>query len=69
MFAAAPGIVDHTSRLAAGVLETACLPGARESMLYLALVRGPGADRLSVPLLGPSQPIVLLVISACVGAR
>jgi hypothetical protein len=67
LFAAALGIVDYTSRLAADVLKTAYLPRARESMLYFGLVWGLVLIGCAVLLLGLSQPIVLLVISACVG--
>jgi hypothetical protein len=67
LFAAALGIVDYTSRLAADVLKTAYLKRVKESTLYFALVWGLVLIGCIVLLLGLSQPIVLLVISACVG--
>lgn len=67
LFAAATGIVDYTSRLAADVLRTSYLPGHNESRLYFFLVWGLVVIGVCALLLGVSQPIVLLVISACVG--
>jgi hypothetical protein len=68
LFAAALGIVDYTSRLAADVLKTSYLPKATESTIYLALVWALVLVGCLVLLAGFAQPIVLLVISACVGA-
>lgn len=67
LFAAAAGIVDYTSRLAADVLRTSYLKNHNESRLYFALVWGLVIIGMLVLLLGVSQPLVLLVISACVG--
>jgi hypothetical protein len=67
LFAAATGIVDYTSRLAADVLRTSYLKGHNESRLYFFLVWGLVAIGILVLLVGVTQPLVLLVISACVG--
>lgn len=67
LFAAALGIVDYTSRLAADVLKTTYARGANESRLYAGLVWGLVAVGILVLLLGFDQPIVLLVIAAVVG--
>jgi hypothetical protein len=67
LFAAALGIVDYTSRLAADVLKTMYLPDASESKLYAGLVWGLALIGIIVISAGFSQPIVLAVISACVG--
>ena len=67
LFAAATGIVDYTSRLAADVLRTSYLRGHNESRLYFFLVWGLVVIGILVLLVGVAQPLVLLVISACVG--
>ena len=67
LFAAAIGIVDYTSRLAADVLKTSYLKGHNESRLYFVLVWGLVVIGILVLLAGLAQPLVLLVISACVG--
>jgi hypothetical protein len=67
LFAAAVGIVDYTSRLAADVLKTSYLRRASESKIYFALVWGLVAIGCLILLAGFSQPLPLLVISACVG--
>jgi hypothetical protein len=67
LLAAAMGIVDYTSRLAADVLKTSYARGANESKLYAGLVWGLVAVGIVVLLLGFDQPIVLLVIAAVVG--
>ena len=67
LFAAALGIVDYTSRLAADVLKTSYLRNANESKMYAVLVWGLIAIGIVVLLIGFDQPIVLLVISAVVG--
>ena len=67
LFAAATGIVDYTSRLAADVLRTSYLKGHNESRLYFVLVWGLVVIGILVLLAGLAQPLVLLVISACVG--
>jgi hypothetical protein len=67
LFAAALGIVDYTSRLAADVLKTMYFPDANESKIYAALVWGLVVIGIIVISVGFSQPIYLAVISACVG--
>jgi hypothetical protein len=67
LFAAALGIVDYTSRLAADVLKTSYAKNANESKMYAFLVWGLCAVGILVLLLGFDQPIVLLVIAAVVG--
>lgn len=67
LFAAATGIVDYTSRLGADVLRTSYLKGHNESRLYFVLVWGLVIIGMVVLTVGISQPLVLLVISACVG--
>jgi hypothetical protein len=68
LFAAATGIVDYASRLAADILKTTYLRKVRvtESKLYFWLVWGLVGLGCLVLLLGLDQPLVLLVISACV---
>jgi hypothetical protein len=69
LFSASLGITDYTSRLAADVLKSTYLRDAAvsESVLYFWLVWGLVAIGCSILLLGLDQPLVLLVISACVG--
>ncbi|MEA3534542.1 Nramp family divalent metal transporter [Rhizobium sp. CC-YZS058] len=67
LFAAATGIVDYTSRLAADVLRTAYFRDKNESRIYFLLVWGLVIVGILVLLAGLTQPLVLLVISACVG--
>jgi hypothetical protein len=67
LFAAALGIVDYTSRLAADVLKTMYFPEASESKIYAGLVWGLVVIGIIVISVGFSQPIVLAVISACTG--
>jgi hypothetical protein len=67
LFAAALGIVDYTSRLAADVLKTMYFPEASESKLYAGLVWGLVVIGIIVIAAGFSQPIYLAVIAACVG--
>ncbi|MDQ7909254.1 Nramp family divalent metal transporter [Phytohabitans sp. ZYX-F-186] len=67
LFAAAMGIVDYTSRLAADVLKTSYLPRVSESKLYFGLVWGLVAIGCGILVAGFDQPLPLLVISACVG--
>ena len=67
LFAAALGIVDYTSRLAADVIKTSYKRDANESKVYAGLVWGLVAIGIVVLLAGFTQPIVLLVISAVVG--
>jgi hypothetical protein len=67
LFAAALGIVDYTSRLAADVLKTSYLRNRSESKMYAVLVWGLVLIGIVVLLALDAQPIVLLVISAVVG--
>jgi len=69
LFGSAMGITDYTSRLAADVLKSAYLRDSNvsESKLYFWLVWGLVVLGCTILLLGLDQPIVLLVISACVG--
>ena len=67
LFAAALGIVDYTSRLAADVIKTSYARNASESKIYAGLVWGLVVIGIGVLLAGLTQPIVLLVISAVVG--
>jgi hypothetical protein len=67
LFAAALGIADYTSRLAADVLKTSYVRQANESKLYTGLVWGLIGIGIVVLLIGFDQPIVLLVIAAVVG--
>jgi hypothetical protein len=67
LFLAALGIVDYTSRMAADVLKTSYVRKANESRLYFGLVWGLVAIGILVLLVGFDQPLVLIVISACVG--
>jgi hypothetical protein len=67
LFAAALGIVDYTSRLAADVIKTSYRRDANESKVYAGLVWGLVVIGIVVLLAGFSQPIVLLIVSAVVG--
>ena len=67
LFAAALGIVDYTSRLAADVLKTSYRREANESKMYAGLVWGLVAIGIIVLLVGFDQPIALLIIAAVVG--
>jgi hypothetical protein len=67
LFAAALGIVDYTSRLAADVVKTSYAREANESKIYAGLVWGLVGIGIVVLLAGLDQPILLLVISAVVG--
>jgi hypothetical protein len=69
LFAASLGIVDYTSRIAADVLKTNYLRDSPtgESRLYFRLVWGLVAIGCLILLVGADQPLILLVISACVG--
>jgi hypothetical protein len=67
LFAAALGIVDYTSRLVADVLRTSYVRQAKESTLYFGVVWVLVLVGCVVMLAGFAQPLILLVISACVG--
>ncbi|MEO3755499.1 Nramp family divalent metal transporter [Streptomyces sp. B6B3] len=68
LFSSATGIVDYTSRLAADVLKSTYLRSSRhsESRLYFWLVWGLVGIGVLILSVGFDQPLVLLVISACV---
>ena len=69
LFGSAMGIIDYTSRLAADILKTTYLPKSQmtESRMYFWLVWGMVGLGCSILLVGMSQPITLLVISASTG--
>ncbi|MGH3334465.1 MAG: Nramp family divalent metal transporter, partial [Nocardioides sp.] len=67
LFAAAIGIVDYTCRLVADVIKTSYAQTANESKLYFGLVWTIVGIGIGVLLIGFDQPLVLIVISACVG--
>jgi hypothetical protein len=69
LFVAAMGIVDYTSRLGADVLKTIYLrqSALRENRIYFALVWGLVLCGCLILQLGFRQPMVLLVVSSCVG--
>ncbi len=69
LFGSAMGIIDYTSRLAADILKTTYLPksAVTESRMYFWLVWGMVGLGCSILLIGMSQPITLLVISASTG--
>jgi hypothetical protein len=69
LFGSAMGIIDYTSRLAADILKTTYLPASpvSESRVYFWLVWGMVALGCTILLLGLSQPLTLLVISASTG--
>jgi hypothetical protein len=68
LFSAALGIVDYTSRLAADVLKSTYLRRSpiAESRLYFGLVWGLVVIGIVILALGLDQPLVLLIVSACV---
>lgn len=68
LFAAALGIVDYTSRLAADVLRTSYLKGRSESVLYASFVWALVLLGILILASGMDQPLVLLVIAGCVAA-
>lgn len=69
LFAAAMGIVDFTSRIGADVLKCTYFRQSKwtESRIYFVLVWGLVLCGCLVLLLGMRQPLVLLIISSCVG--
>lgn len=66
LFAACLGIVDYTSRLAADTIRTVYSRGRRESHIYAVVVWAMVLTGVTIILAGVDQPLVLLVISACV---
>ncbi|PKW15365.1 Nramp family divalent metal transporter [Saccharopolyspora spinosa] len=67
LFAAALGIVDYTSRLAADVLKTTYFPNVSESKIYAVLVWVLVFIGTVVVAAGLGQPLLLATIAACVG--
>jgi len=69
LFTSAMGITDYTSRLAADVLKSTYMRDSKmsESSIYFWLVWGLVAIGCTIVLSGFTQPLALLVISACVG--
>jgi hypothetical protein len=69
LFASAMGITDYTSRLAADILKSTYFRAApiSESRMYFWLVWGLVGIGSTILLVGMTQPLVLLVISASVG--
>ena len=69
LFAASMGIVDYTSRIAADILKVNYLRNSQisESKIYFRLVWGLVVIGTAILLVGLDQPLLLLVISACVG--
>jgi hypothetical protein len=68
LFAAALGIVDYTARLAADVLRTSYLRNRSESLLYAWLVWAMVAAGMAIIATGLTQPLALLITSACIAA-
>ena len=68
LFAAALGIVDYSSRLAADVLRTSYLGTRSESLLYAIVVWAMVLTGTAIIAAGLDQPLVLLVIAGCVAA-
>jgi hypothetical protein len=68
LFAAALGIVDYTSRLAADVLRTSYMRGRSESVIYACVVWASVLTGITILSTGMDQPLVLLVIAGCVAA-
>ncbi len=68
LFAAAVGIVDYTSRLGADIIKTTYLRQNKitESRIYFIAVWSLVLAGVGILALGLNQPIVLLIISACV---
>ncbi len=69
LFVAAMGIVDYTSRIGADVLKTVYLRESSwsESRIYFVLVWGLVVCGSVILGMGLGQPLVLLVVSSCVG--
>ncbi len=67
LFAASLGIVDYTARLVADVVKTSYAQRMKESSLYFTVVWVLVLIGCLITLAGFAQPLVLLVISACVG--
>jgi hypothetical protein len=69
LFVAAMGVVDYTSRIGADVLKTLYLRESAwsESRIYFGLVWGLILCGCAILWLGFGQPMILLVVSSCVG--
>jgi hypothetical protein len=70
LFVSAMGIVDYTSRIGADVLKTIYLrqePAWSENRIYFGLVWGLVLCGCMILWLGFRQPLVLLLVSSCVG--
>lgn len=68
LFAAALGIVDYTSRLAADVVRTVYWHGGKESIVYAIFVWAMVIVGSAILASGLDQPLILLVIAGCVAA-
>jgi hypothetical protein len=68
LFAAALGIVDYTSRLAADVVHTIYWRGGHESRVYAVIVWFMVLIGSAIISSGLDQPLLLLVIAGCVAA-
>lgn len=66
LFAAALGIVDYTSRLAADVVRTNYKRSWNESVIYAVLVWMLVLAGVAIVGSGMDQPLVLLVIAGCI---
>ena len=65
LFATAIGVVDISARLTADVIHTSYRGGRSESLVYALVVWTIVAVGLAIVGSGLSQPLVLLVLSAC----
>jgi hypothetical protein len=68
LFAAALGIIDINSRLAADVLRTSYIKGRSESLLYAIIVWAMVLFGIGIVAGGLAQPLLLLVLAGCVAA-
>lgn len=68
LFAASAGVVDYASRITADTVKHSYLQRSRisESKIYFVAVWGLVLSGVAILSLGLSQPLLLLVISACV---
>ena len=68
LFAAALGIVDYTSRLAADVIRTSYMHGGNESRIYAVLVWALVLTGIAIIAAGLDQPLILLILAGCIAA-
>ena len=68
LFAAALGIVDYSSRLAADVIRTSYRRRGSESGVYAVVVWAMVLTGIAIIASGVRQPLVLLVIAGCISA-